>query len=327
MTKLAEYKNKHIMSKKEKTRKTERVTVMEYIERQITAMNAMNRLGTARNYTRARNSLRTFLKGNDVSFRKMDDCLILRYSNWLKQRGVVKNTISFYMRILRAIYNKAVKEKIAKLDNPFKNVYTGIDKTRKRALDEKSVRKLMKLDLKGSSALALSRDLFMFSYFMRGMSFVDIAYLRKEDYDGVYISYKRQKTGQSLTVLVEPCIERIIKRYTALTERTPYMFPIITSSDSKEAYRQYQTALGYHNRKLKELALMANLNIPLSSYCARHTWATAARNHHIPVSVIGAAMGHTSEKTTQIYLDSLENSVIDKANRRVIAGLNRAVSP
>ncbi len=315
------------MSKRANSRKTERVSVMEYMERQITALNAMNRLGTARNYTRTRNSLRTFLKGHDISFTKMNDSLILRYNNWLKQRGVVKNTISFYMRILRALYNKANRDKLAKPDNPFRNVYTGIDKTRKRALDEKSVRKLMKLNLKDSPALALSRDLFMFSYFMRGMSFVDIAYLRKEDYDGLYISYKRQKTGQSLNVLVEPCIERIIKRYIALTARTPYIFPIITSSDPKEAFRQYQTALGYHNRKLKELALMANLNIPLSSYCARHSWATAARNHHIPVSVIGAAMGHTSEKTTQIYLASLENSVIDKANRCVIAGLRCAVSP
>lgn len=319
--------NNNRMTKRKNSRKTERVTVMVYMERQITVMKAMRRLGTARNYTRARNSLHSFLEGHDVSFRRMDENLILGYNNWLERRGVVKNTISFYMRILRSIYNKAVKDSLTKQKFPFRNVYTGIDKTRKRALDEKVIKKIMELDLKDSPSLTLSRDIFMFSYCMRGMSFVDIAFLRKQSFDGDYISYRRQKTGQRLTVLVEPCIARIIQRYAKLSEGTPYIFPIISSDNPEEAYRQYQTALGYHNRKLKELAKRANVNLPLSSYWARHTWATVARNHNIPVSVIGAAMGHSSERTTLIYLASLENSVIDKANRLVIGSISKMVSP
>ena len=315
------------MNKRKNSRKTERVTVMAYMERQIAEMKALRRLGTARNYTRARNSFSSFLKGHDVSFRRMDENLILDYNNWLGQRGVVKNTISFYMRILRAIYNKAAKDRLTKQNFPFRNVYTGIDKTRKRALDEKEVKRIMELDLKDSPSLTLSRDIFLFSYCMRGMSFVDIAFLRRQNFDGSYITYRRQKTGQCLTVRVEPCIARIIKRYSDLSESTPYIFPIISSCDPEEAYRQYQTALGYHNRKLKALARRANVNLPLSSYWARHTWATVARNHNIPVSVIGAAMGHSSEKTTMIYLAALENSVIDKANRVVIGSIDKMVSP
>ena len=167
------------MSKRKDSLKTERLTVLDYMERQINAMKTMNRLGTARNYSRARNSLRTFLDGHDVSFRRMDESLIMSYNNWLERRGVVKNTISFYMRILRAIYNKAVKDCIAKQNSPFKNVYTGIDNTRKRALDENVIKILMMLDLKDSPTLALTRDIFIFSYCMRGMSFVDIAFLRR----------------------------------------------------------------------------------------------------------------------------------------------------
>ena len=315
------------MSKRKNSRKTERVTVLVYMERQVAEMKTMRRLGTARNYTRAKNSFSSFLEDHDVSFRMMDENLIKSYNNWLEQRGVVKNTISFYMRILRAIYNKAVKECIAKQNFPFKNVYTGIDNTRKRALDENVIKKIMMLDLKGSPNLALSRDIFIFSYCMRGMSFVDIVFLRRQNFDGNYITYRRKKTGQRLSVLVEPCIARIIERYAKKTEGSPYIFPIISSDNPEEAYRQYQTALGYHNRKLKELAKMANVNLPLSSYWARHTWATVARNHNIPVSVIGAAMGHSSEKTTLIYLASLENSVIDKANRLVIGSMNKMVSP
>ena len=315
------------MSKRKDSRKTERLTVLDYMERQINAMKAMNKLGTARNYSRARNSLSTFLDGQDVSFRRMDESLIMSYNNWLERRGVVKNTISFYMRILRAIYNKAVKDCIAKQNSPFKNVYTGIDNTRKRALNENVIKNIMMLGLKDSPTLALTRDIFIFSYCMRGMSFVDIAFLRRQNFDGNYISYRRKKTGQRLTVLVEPCIARIIRRYAESSEGSPYIFPIISSDNPEDAYRQYQTALGYYNRKLKELAKRANVNLPLSSYWARHTWATVARNHNIPVSVIGAAMGHSSEKTTLIYLDSLENSVIDKANRLVIGSINKMVSP
>ena len=315
------------MTKRKNSRKTERVTVLVYMERQIAEMKIMRRLGTARNYTRAKNSFSSFLEGHDVSFRKMDKSLVLSYNNWLEQRGVIKKTISFYMRILRAIYNRAVRERLTKQTFPFRDVYTGIDKTRKRALDEKSVKRIIELDLKDSPALALSRDIFIFSYCMRGMSFVDIAFLRRQNFDGNYIFYRRKKTGQRLSVLVEPCIARIIERYAKLSEGSPYIFPIITSDNPEEAYRQYQTALGYHNRKLKELAKRANANLPLSSYWARHTWATVARNHNIPVSVIGAAMGHTSEKTTLIYLDSLENSLIDKANRLVIGSIGKMVSP
>lgn len=330
MTKLVGFyiKNNNLMTaKKENPRKSKNATVMAYMTGLIEQMKSAKRFGTARNYGRARNSLGVFLQGHDIPFKKLDENLMLRYSRHLQTRGLARNSISFYMRILRAVYNKAAKERFARPGNPFRNVYTGIDTTRKRALDEESVKKLMRLDLKGFPALAFSRDLFLFSYCMRGMSFVDIAFLRKKDLNGSYIKYQRQKTGQTLTVLVEPCVARIIKRYSATTEGTPYMFPIISSSDMEEAYRQYQTALCYHNRKLKELARMAEMNIPLSSYCARHTWATAARNHNIPVSVISAAMGHNSEKTTMIYLASLENSVIDKANRVVIGSIGEMVSP
>lgn len=302
------------------------VRFLKYMEQQINQMRLSRKFGTARNYARAQNSLRAFLNGRDLPINCINENLIQEYSNWLERRGVVRNTVSFYMRILRAVYNKAVKDRMARQSYPFRNVYTGIDKTRKKALDEYSVRKLLELDLEHFPALQLSRDIFIFSYCMRGMSFVDIALLRKKDFDGKYISYRRQKTGQRLTIRLEPCAENIIRRYEEETQGSPYIFPIITSEAPGEIYRQYQTALGYHNRKLKKLARMARMNIPLSSYCARHTWATVARNHNIPVSVIAAAMGHTSEKTTLIYLDSLDNSMIDKANRLVLKSLRSPVS-
>lgn len=119
---------------------------------------------------------------------------------------------------------------------------------------------------------------------------------------------------------MEPCIERIVRRYEG---SSPYVFPLIRSSDPREAFREYYNALGLHNRKLKELSKLVDAEASLTSYVARHTWATAARKHRIPLAVISAGMGHTSEKTTQIYLESLDSSVIDRANRRIVQALNQ----
>lgn len=116
------------------------------------------------------------------------------------------------------------------------------------------------------------------------MAFVDIAYLKKEDVSGGILSYVRHKTGQRLTVRIEPLIEEIIERYEPFVHNSPYLFPIITSNDPEEAFRQYQTALGYHNRKLKKLGKLTGENLHLSSYTARHSWATIARKHNVPLS-------------------------------------------
>ncbi len=229
------------------------------------------------------------------------------------------------MRNLRAVYNKAVKQNLTVQRKPFEYVYTGIDHTRKRAVNEDVIMRLLKLDLEHSQALSLTRNLFVFSYCARGMSFVDIAFLRKSDISNGLISYVRRKTGQQLTVRVEPCIEQIIRLYQEATANSVYVFPIIDADATpEEAYKQYQIALCYHNRKLKRLGKRIGENLSLSSYTARHTWATAARNHNIPLSIISQGMGHTSEKTTQIYLASLENSVIDEANNKLLGKINRA---
>ncbi|MFR7608311.1 tyrosine-type recombinase/integrase [Odoribacter laneus] len=121
-------------------------------------------------------------------------------------------------------------------------------------------------------------------------------------------------------------IEIIISRYSEQTKDSPYIFPVITATNQEEVYKQYRIELNYHNRKLKRLGEELGGNLSLSSYTARHTWATIARKHNIPISVISAGMGHTSEKTTRIYLASLENSVMDKANRGILGVLSNMVS-
>lgn len=292
----------------------------EYMESCIEELGKRQKYGTALNYRKALNSFSSFLGKRKVPLARFNREVVEDYFRWLSERNISRNSISFYMRILRSVYNKASCElEHETTENPFRNVYTGIDKTRKRALDEDVIRRLNRLDLSRSAALDLSRDLFIFSYCARGMAFIDIAFLRKENIMDEVMRYRRHKTGQELYVRIEPCMLKIIGKYAGKTEGSPYLFPVITETDCEKACRQYRTALAYHNRKLKKIGRLAGVELPLSSYTARHTWATAARNHNIPLSVISAGMGHSSEKTTQIYIASIDNSVIDNANRSIVS--------
>jgi len=302
------------------------VGVTAFMREQIAQLTADNRLGTARNYMRTLRSFSGFLGGGELPFAAFTERLVEEYNAYLLRRGVVRNTVSFYMRILRSVYNKAVRRRLAEPASPFGGVYTGVDRTRKRAIDERLIARLKSLDLPVSGALPLARDLFVFSYCMRGMAFVDMAFLRKKDMRDGAIHYVRRKTGQRMTVHLEPCMREIIGRYAPRTRDTPYLFPVLTAEDPARAYAQYQVALNYYNRLLKKLASLLGLDSGLSSYTSRHSWATAARNHNVPLPVISAGMGHTSERTTQIYLSALETSVIDSANRKILASLNRCVS-
>ena len=295
------------------------VLVLDFMQNQIRLMRNANRLGTALNYEKTMKNFVKFLGGVNLPFSAMTEQVIADYNAFLVQRGMVRNSISFYMRIMRAVYNKAVRQKLVEQSHPFIEVYTGIDRTRKRAVSESVISQLYKLNLAEGTPLALARDIFIFSYCTRGMAFVDIAYLKRENIQNGVICYARRKTGQLLSVRIEPSIQRIIDRYSSAL--SPYVFPILTSTETKPAYEEYQVAINNHNRQLRRLSKMLPAGCKLTSYTSRHSWATAARNHNVPISVISAGMGHTSEQTTQIYLTMLENSVIDDANQGLIRSL------
>lgn len=296
--------------------KTKIKVVETFIEEQIKQLREEHRFGTANNYEKTMRSLESFVRNKKLTFTNFNEQLIADYNTYLISKGLMRNSISFYMRNLRAIYNKAVKQKIVKKKELFSEVYTGIDKTRKRAVDERLISKLYNLKLDNNDVLSLTRDIFIFSYCMRGMSFVDIAYLKKTDISNGVISYCRRKTGQLMNVRIESCMQCIINKYKENTSE--YIFPIIKSDDKGEAYKQYRSGINIYNRNLGILSDMIGSGCKLSSYTARHSWATAARKHDVPISVISAGMGHSSETTTQIYLKSIEDDVVDRANAEII---------
>lgn len=239
------------------------------------------------------------------------------YEARLKAKGLRRNTSSFYMRTLHTAYRAAVDEGLTEDRNPFRGVYTGVDKTVRRAIPLEQIRAIRRLDLCGRPALELARDLLMFSFYTRGMSFVDMAFLRKSDMRGGRIVYRRRKTGRELTIEVAPEARGLIAKFAA---QTRYLLPIITAEDGEER-RQCKNRITTVNRNLKKIGRMAGLSTPLSTYVMRHSWATIARNKGIALPVISEALGHESEVTTHIYLDSISTAEVDRANRAILDDL------
>ncbi len=293
-------------------------SVYNFINAQIIYKRQMGKIRTSETYQATLNSFMQFRCGIDLTFDMIDSELIELYEMDMRERGLSRNTTSFYMRILRTQYRLAVEHGLTQDRRPFKRVYCGIDKTVKRSLSFGEIKRIKELDLSGLPVCDFARDMFIFSFCMRGMSFVDMSYLRKSDLRNGYITYRRKKTGQLLTIEWTGQMQAIVDKYG--DSETQYLLPIIRKEDGTER-RQYQNQMLKVNRKLKKIAGMVNISVPLTLYYSRHSWATIARGKDVPLSVISEGLGHDSEATTQIYLDSIKSSEVDKANRKILKGL------
>lgn len=292
--------------------------VFGFIQAQIRRKKSLGKIRSSETYRATLNSFKRFRKGVDLTFDRIDSRMMERYEAELHGRGLSRNTSSFYLRILRTNYRMAVEQGLTEDRHPFRHVYCGMDKTAKRSLSLEEIKRIKALDLSQKPAVDFARDMFLFSFCTRGMSFVDMAYLRKRDLKDGYLIYRRKKTGQLLTVEWTPQMQAILDKY-PVTD-TPYLLPIILREDGSER-RQYQNQMMRINRRLKDVAAMIQLSVPLSLYYSRHSWATIARRKEIPLSVISEGLGHDSETTTQIYLDSIKSVEVDKANRKILKDL------
>ena len=292
-------------------------TVFVFLHEQATKKEQMKRLGTARTYGNAYRRFKAFREDVDLSFDELTPDMIECYEAWLIDRRLKQNSIRCYLRTLNTLLCKAVAEGLLSNRNLFSRVRLSYVKTTKRAISEKELKVIANLELPKHSTMALARDIFMFSFYMRGMPFVDIAYLRKTDLKNGMWTYCRRKTNQCLMVEWEKAQQKILDRYAHQTENGPYLLPIINKDDGTE-YLQYQRMQTNINRALKKIGEMAELKMPLTTYVARHTWASVARDMNIPISIISEGMGHNSIKTTQVYLNSIDISRINEANKRII---------
>ena len=234
-----------------------------YILQQIARLKRLGKIRTSETYTAALRSFSSFMNDSDVLFDQLNADLFAEYETYLKGRGNMPNTISFYMRILKAVYNRAVENGLTEQRHLFKSVYTGVEKTVKRALVLNDIRRIKGLDLSLKPTLDYARDMFLFCFYTRGMSFIDMAYLRKKDLQNGTLSYRRRKTGQQLFIKWEKSMQEILDKYPI--NETEYLLPIITKRD--EDYRkQYANGLHRVNHLLKKIGKQLELPMPLTMY-------------------------------------------------------------
>ena len=323
--------------KQQKTLKSShRHGFLTFAKREINRQSRNGHISVANNYQSAYNSFVRFLLSidkTDVTLKKLTPQLISDYEAWLCTDGLCRNTTSFYLRTLQSIYHKAVRQGLTDDRHPFSDTYRGVAKTIKRAIKPNEVCLLQSLDIHSAlirqgytgrrlyklhRQLELARDIFIFCFCARGLTFVDLAHMRKSNIADGMLTYVRRKTKQRMEVCVEPMMQEILLRHPSHTD---YLLPILTKTkDPQAVFNQYRYALARYNNSLKQLGEMIG-GLKLTSYVSRHSWASAAHQQHVPLSVISQSMGHDSEKTTEIYLKSLECNVINKTNHELLTNI------
>ena len=296
-------------------RGSEGITLFNYMEKTIARLKELGRLRTSETYNATLSSFRKYRQNEDILIECITADIMEGYQGWLQRNGAAPNTVSFYIRVLRAVYNRAIDDDLTENRRPFRHVYTGVDKTVKRALPLSEIRKIKKLDLSMKPKLEYARDMFMLSFMMRGMSFIDMAYLKKTDLNNGYVTYRRRKTRQQLTIAWTQEMQEIVDHYPE--NKSGYLLPIIRKEDTNE--RCVAKNAGERiNNALKTIAQMINLALPLTMYVARHSWASIAKSRGVSLSVISEGLGHEKESTTRIYLAQLDSKVIDRANNMIL---------
>ena len=292
-------------------------SVFTFFRQQIAKKEQMLCIGTKNNYVSAANRFMEFRGHEDLAFIQMTSDMMEMYQAWLWNRGVGQNTVAFYLRTLRTLYNKAVEAGQAPFNDIFSHIQTANVRTAKRAISVKDIRKIEKMELPRGSSLDKARDLFLLSFYLRGMAFVDMAFLKKSDLKCGMISYNRRKTHQNLNIEWIKPMQMIIDKYAEQTKDSLYLLPILTGNETSP-YTAYRKVEHNTNYNLKKIGERIGLKIPLTTYVARHTWASIALHMNIPIATISEGMGHNSYKTTQIYLQSLDVATINEANERII---------
>lgn len=290
---------------------------LAFMEMQISEKNLYQKCKTALNYGSAYRSFVSFLRNKErmstLKFSQLTSELIRRYEFYLiEERKIRRNSSSFYIRILRAVFHKGLVYYDLNLPNPFRSVYAGVDTTVKRAVDVNAITKLIKYQSENEQ-LNFTKDAFLFCFLARGMAFIDFVKLQKSDCQNGRIIYRRSKTRRLLSIKMNTMMVEIINRYA--DPKSEYLFPVLkTPTFSQLAYEKALQHYNYHLRKLAEEIGVDSL----TSYVARHSWATQASRLHIPTRVISESMGHSNERVTAIYLASLDNHEIDMANKKVL---------
>lgn len=301
---------------------TKKRTVKEVFEEQIQRLFAEKRRGYALSHQQVLNSLLAFNKHLDIYFSDIDIVWLRKYETWLRSNNISTNTIGIRFRTLRAVFNMAIKENIVKAEHyPFDdyNVSKLKQETVKRSISKEEIISVITYPYDENSIYQkLAIDLFTFSYLMAGINFVDMAYLTWDNIIDNRLVYFRRKTHKLIKIPLQREAMKIVSKYA--DNNSSYLFPILSDfhkSEIQKANRVHKVITKV-NRELKQIGKELNIPIDLTTYVARHSFATVLKRSGVNTAIISESLGHSSEKVTQIYLDSFENSQIDEAMKNLL---------
>jgi len=297
-------------------------TVKEVFDLQIERLIAANRLRYAEMFQLVMNSLIRFNGHLDIYFSEIDVSWLKQYELWLRKKKLKENSIGIRFRTLRVMFNVAIEEKITKKEYyPFDTYKVSKlhQKTAKRAISKNDITAIMNYQVKsGQSYADLAIDLFIFSYLNAGINFVDMAYLKTDNIVEGRLVYSRRKTKKLIMIPLQAKAIELIGKYE--NPNNPYLFPILNKIHKTEQQKanRIHKVISKVNKHLKEIGKELDLPIGLTTYVARHSYSTVLKRSGVSTSIISETLGHSSEKVTQIYLDSFENSQIDEAMKNLL---------
>jgi site-specific recombinase XerD len=324
-----------LVTKLEETKKLDSLTVFElkelienkpqkesffsYTESIIIDLIDAKRIGNARAYKSTLGVLKTYCNEKDLTFHELNTAFLKRFEIAHLKKGNSLNGLAVYMRTIRAIYNIAIKAgHVDREHYPFANYSIKTVKTRKRAISLEAIQRIAQEKLTKTHPLFHTRNYFMVSFYLRGMSFADLAQLKVSDIIEGRIYYQRKKTDKPYNIKVTEEPQKILDLYLSGKQKDDYIFPIIKRTDLQEQYKDIQWARQRFNLKLKKLATLCKISENVTSYVSRHSFATRAKNLGIPIASISDMLGHENIKTTEVYLDTLPSDMLDDFHARVI---------
>ncbi|WP_345948842.1 site-specific integrase [Mucilaginibacter sp. PAMB04274] len=300
-------------------RKNAAISFYDYTEQQVQELISANRIGTARSYKGVISVLKTFTNNKELYFKDITYSFLKKFENSHLGKGGSYNGLAVYFRTIRAAFNKAIKEGAIDKDNyPFADYKIKSVPTEKRALDLSLLQIIIKKQIDSDDICFNARNYFVASYMMYGMNFTDMAFLKKANIIDGRIQYRRRKTSKLYDIKINPNLNKILQHYISLDEDSPYVFPIIKRDSALLQDKDIQWARKRYNIKLKKLAEKCEIEQNLTSYVSRHSFATQAMLQQVPLNAISAMLGHSSLKTTEVYLKSLPSNILDDYNAKIL---------
>ncbi|AXE17852.1 site-specific integrase [Runella rosea] len=301
-------------------------TVFSYFEEIISRKIEAGKIGYSDTFKATLLKLKNYRRDKDLEFSDVTHAFITKYEEWLKRQSLEPNSIFLYLRTFNTALNYAKKDKLVKDDyTPFKEFSFSKyrrAKTKKRAISKEEMLRIAQFSPNAKSRLFHSRNYFMFSYYCGGINFVDMANLRWSNIQSGRLLYTRQKTGEDFNIILLPPTLHILEHYkqTYYLGEESFIFPILSDfhKTPKQISDRIHKVNGQTNDDLKEIGKLLEIGVPLTTYVARHSFATIQKKSGTPTSVISEMMGHDSERTTRIYLDSFGNDVLDEAMKALM---------